>query len=391
MGRQTLTVKGLHFVSKKSRGKPTRWYVYAWRGGPCIATRLGGGRPLLSKDELRTLADEFAASTQADPRLLVSLIRQWRSEDFDRPSSPEWSRLAQSTKRTWGGHLNLIEIRWGQTPLSVWNDPRMMPKVVQWRDSRRATPRTADIGVTVLRELLKFGRLHGRVTFNAAEGVPKLYRGSNRADIVWTAEDIDRFCWHAVRLDRPQLIDVIWLASLTGLRRADLVTVNNANVYDHAIIKKALKVSRDKRRTAMMPRIPELDALLHELATRNRAENTGTLLVTSRGRPWTEGGLTGSFNAVRDAASIVHVDEATGERRRKHLHDVRGTFATRLIEAGLTDAQTAGIMGWSPERVSNIRQVYVDQEQVVMAIGRRIAERSNVNRTVNLHGAVEKN
>lgn len=386
-----MTVKGLHYVRKKRNGKIHRWYVYAWRGGPCIASRTGGAKPTLSTDELQVLACEFARLTKPDPRLLISLVRQWRSEDFERRSSPEWERLAQSTKKTWGSHLNLIEEKWGRTPLSVWNDPRMFSKVVQWRDSRSSTPRSADIGVTVLRELLKFGRMHARVTFNAADGVPKLYRGGDRADILWTGEEIDRFCWQAIQLDRPQLIDVIWLASLTGLRRADSVTVNDANVYEHAIIKKALKVSRDKRRTATMPRIPELDALLGELSTRQRSQNTRTLLVNSRGLPWTEGGLTGSFNAVRDEARIVYVDEATGKRRKKHLHDVRGTFATRLIEAGLTDREAAQIMGWSPERVSNIRQVYVDQARVVMAIGRRIAARASVNRAVNFQSNGEEN
>ena len=391
MGGAALTVKGLHFVCKKTRGKPVRWYVYAWRGGPCIATRLGGGKPALAKDELQTLASVFARLSAPDPRFLVSLIRQWRSEDPERSSSPEWERLAQSTKRTWGGHLNLIEEKWGRTPLTVWSDPRMVAKVVQWRDSRRSTPRSADIGITVLRELLKFGRLHGRVTINVADGVPRLYRGGNRADIVWTAEDIDRFCWHTIKSDRPHLIDAIWLASLTGLRRADLVTVNDSNVYDHAIIKMALKVSREKRRRATMPRIPELDALLAEISTRQRTQETRTLLVNSRGQSWSEGGLTGSFNRVRDAAAIFHTDEATGERRKKHLHDVRGTFATRLIKAGLTDAEVAQTMGWSSERISNIRQVYVDREQVVVAIGRRIAEGSSVNRTVNFRGEAEKN
>ena len=135
-----------------------------------------------------------------------------------------------------------------------------------------------------------------------------------------------------------------------------------------------------------MPRIPELDALLSDLSTRMRGGDTRTLLVNSRGQPWTEGGLTGSFNRIRDAANIVHVDEVTGERRKKHLHDVRGTFATRLIEAGLTDREAAQVMGWSPERVSNIRQVYVDQRLVVVALGRRIAERSSVNSTVNFRG-----
>jgi hypothetical protein len=62
-----------------------------------------------------------------------------------------------------------------------------------------------------------------------------------------------------------------------------------------------------------------------------------------------------SFNPVRDAAGIYFVDPDTGEKKRKHLHDVRGTFATRLILAGLADTEVAEIMAWSVEKVSGIR------------------------------------
>lgn len=74
------------------------------------------------------------------------------------------------------------------------------------------------------------------------------------------------------------------------------------------------------------------------------------------------------------AASIVHTDAETGATKTKHLHDLRGTFATKLIMhgAGLTDQEVADIMGWSPQQVADIRRVYVDQARVVVAIGRRI-------------------
>ncbi len=141
-------------------------------------------------------------------------------------------------------------------------------------------------------------------------------------------------------------------------------------------------MSRRKRRTATMPRIPELETLLGELAGRDRAPLVTTLLVNSRGHSWTGDGFGGSFNRVRDAANIVHVDEETGEVRKKHLHDVRGMFATRLILAGLTDQEVAEVLGWATDRVANIRRVYVDQARVVVAIGQRIAAGS-VNRFVN--------
>jgi integrase len=357
-----MSVEGLHFVCKRRPNKPPVWYVYAWRGGPQIARREGVRRPILTAKEAQAATDAVQQLGKPDPRLLLSLIREWET-------SPEWKGLAPGTRKTWGSQLRAIEARWGEKPISVWNDPRMKPKVVKWRNERAATPRGADIGVTVLRELLKFGCLSGRVLINVAEGIPTLYRGGDRAEIIWTDEDMDRFGWYALKLDMPHVTDGLWLDAFTGLRREDLVTVSEANVWEHAIVKKALKASRGRRRHATMPRLPELNELLEELRTRPRREGVTTLLVNSRGQPWTGDGYGGQFNRVRDAANIVHTDEETGETRRKHLHDVRGTFATRLILAGLTDEEAGNVMGWSPDRIATIRRIYVDQARVVVAIG----------------------
>jgi integrase len=258
----------------------------------------------------------------------------------------------------------------------------MKAKVVTWRDSRAATPRGADLGVMVLRELLKFGVLRGRVLMNVAEGIPTLYKGGRRAEIVWTEEDIERFAVEAKRLNKLHVLDGLRLCVLPGLRREDLVTVTLDDVYDHAIVKRALKVSRGRRRTVTMPRLPELDALLGELGQRQRQEGVRNLLVNSRGKPWSGDGFGGSFNRIRDAAGIVYLDPDTGKERPKHLHDLRGTFATRLIEKGLTDQEVAEVMGWSPDRVSGIRRTYVDQSRVIVAMGERIS-RSGVNASVN--------
>jgi integrase len=250
----------------------------------------------------------------------------------------------------------------------------MVRKVREWRDSRASTPRAADIGITVLRALLEFGRQRAAVHINVAEGIGKLYQGASRAEIVWTDEDVERFSAKAAELHQPLIVDGLRLAALTGLRRADLVTVTWAHVGEFAVIKKALKTSRGKRRFATMPRIPELDGLLHELKQRQRQPGVETLLVNSYGRPWSADGFGGTFNRVRDAAGIVYTDPETGLTKRKHLHDLRGTFATKLIMhgAGLTDQEVAEIMGWAPEQVAAIRRVYVDQARVIVAIGQRI-------------------
>ena len=258
--------------------------------------------------------------------------------------------------------------------MAVWNEPRMVAKVMKWRDERRNTPRTADIGITVLKHFLEFARLRGQVAVNVAERIPRLYAGADRADIIWTSDDIIRFEAKATELGRPQMIDALRLAAATGLRREDLVTLTWSQISSLAIVKQALKISRGKRRRVVIPKTPQLDAVLLDLRDRHRLDGVDTVLVNSLGRSWTVDSLSGSFGRVRDAAGIVHVDEDGNRARAKHLHDVRGTFCTMLMcEWELTDQQIAEIVGWSPETVGQIRKVYVDHERVVVALGSRIA------------------
>jgi hypothetical protein len=134
----------------------------------------------------------------------------------------------------------------------------------------------------------------------------------------------------------------------------------------------AKKVSRGKRRYATIPKIPELDALLVELRGRYRQPGVETVLVKSFGASWSDSGFGGSFGRVRDYANTVHVEPETGATKPKHIHDLRGTFCTKLIKVGLTNEEIADHMAWSPEQVAGIRRIYVDQTAVVVAIGERI-------------------
>jgi integrase len=363
-------IEGVHFVRAVRKGRAVRYYVYAWRGGPQIMAVESPTRPKLTKDALEKLGVAHSRASSPPPNTLLSLIREWR------PNSPEWKDLSDGTRRVWGYQLDAIEAKWGKTPLSVWSDPRMVKKVVEWRDSRADTPRPADMGVQVLFNLLTFGRLRGQVTVNVAADIPRLYKGGDRADIIWTQDEIDRFCVAAIQLDRPQMIDAIYLAALTGLRRQDLVTLTWDHVGEFAVVKKALKRSARKRRFARMPLVPELDAFLIELQGRYRKPGVDTVLVNSFGEPWAASGdgFGGSFNRVRDYAGITHWDDETETAKRKHLHDVRGSFVTKLcVQTDLTDKEIADVMAWSPERIGTIRRVYVDDASIVVALGERIA------------------
>ena len=325
-----------------------------------------GTPPRLGTDELRRLLEAHEALVERQrPATLRVLIESWR------PSSPEWKALGDSTKKTWGSALDAIDDKWGETPISVWNDPRMTRKVIEWRDSRADRPRAADMGVQVLRSLLKFARLRGKVAINVAEGVPQLYRAGARAEIIWSQAELDKFASAAIELGRVHVLDGVRLASLTGLRREDLITLSWNEVTEHAIVKRAAKKSRGKRWTVTVPRLADLSELLGELKDRPRAAGVNSVLVTSRGTQWTGDAFTHAFSQVRDHVGISHVDD-DGVRRKKHIHDLRGTFCTKLIAAGLSDQDVAEVMGRSPDQVRGIRRHYVDQNAIVRAIGDRM-------------------
>ncbi len=353
-----MSIKGLAYVSKKRTGKPTLWYVYAYRGGPLILSTVGGSRPSLTPAAVAAYHEAMRETRAAPSDTLAALCAEWRA-------SREWAAFADDTKRQWGYRLSAIQEAFGTVPLAVFEDRQMRRDILSWRDAMGDHPRKADYHVQVLRGLLKYGVVHGRVALNLADGIPSLYRGGNRAAIIWTP--IER--WVMGFGLSQQTSDAFRLACLTGFRRAELAGCPMHAVGDHAIVWATQKSAREN--VVTVPMIEPLRELVAELRTRHREPGVASILVNSRGRQWTPDGLDSSFGDERDRIGFD-----------KHLHDCRGTYATELMEAGLTDVQIAGILGWSTARVADIRRLYVDQERTVVAIGEAISRRF-ANRAAN--------
>ena len=353
-----MKLKGIHTVAKRSKGAPARWYVYAWRGGPQIMQTIGGGKPALDASALAKLADAHREAHQHPPGTLAALATSWRA-------SAAWAAFAPATRQSWSLTLSTIQDKWGTVPLAVFDDRRVKGRIVAWRDTMAATPRKADYHIQVLRALLSYGRLTGQQAVNMADGIPQLYKGGNRANIIWEPAEIERW-QHAPW----QVADAVNLARLTGLRRADLVAIPIGAIKAHAIVWQTSKSGR--ARTVSVPILPELRALLTVLLARDRNPGVETLLVNTLRRPWTPASLTTAFTVERDKLGLPD----------KHLHDCRGTYCTELCLARLTDREIADIMGWTVDQVATIRRLYVDQERTVVAIGERLAN-SRVNGTVN--------
>lgn len=354
---------GPHIVAVRRAGKPVRWYVYAWRGGPQIASSVGGARPKLTADMIRAIAAaQQERGKRNDSETIGGLVADYRA-------SPDWKRLAKTTRATWDMWLGRIEAKFGKARLAVFEDRRIRGDILDWRDEWADRPRSADMAMQVMSRLLSWGENRGRLAKNHASGINQLYE-ADRSDIIWAADDFARFNAAA----SVEVQEGVELASCTGLRRGDLVQVPWTAVGDHAIVWQTGK-SRGRARI-VIPLLPETRALLERIKARHAAEMAGrpaekrkplpeTILSNSFWQPWTAMGFGSRFNDAKRESGL-----------KLNLHDVRGTFATRCMIAGLTDQEIADILGWSTSDVAAIRIKYVDQARVVVAIGKRISDAS---------------
>lgn len=333
-------VKGVHIVRAKGR-----WYAYAWRGGPQIAS--GTGPPVIDGAAVERL-QKALADRGGDAGTFRRMKSDWRG-------SPEWARMAPSTRAEWGKVLATLPANWDALPMRFWNDPRARAFLADWRAQFAATPRAADYRVQVLRGLFAWALARGQVAQNPADSIQKLWSGGNRADQIWEAQEIER--WQSA----PQAIrDAFNLARLTGLRRGDLCRLPLDACGDSAIIWRTGK-SRGKR-IVRVPYTPELRDLVAQLRTRPRAPGVDTLLVSGLGKARSPGGLTAHFDRTRATLGLPP----------KRLHDCRGSYITHLRMHGFTNEQIAQRVGWSTAAVDRLLTIYSDETRVVVAMGERM-------------------
>lgn len=341
----TAKLPGLHRV--KSRG---RIYYYAWRGGPRI------GAPFNTPEFLA----EFAALKAEQRRLGTGpedkhLFGTWITLY---KASHDYRELSDATKRVWGPWLDRVRDHFGPLSLRQFDRPQIRADIRRWRDQWRDTPRTADYAKQVLSRVLSYAVAEGELSLNPCRGIPNIYR-DDRSDIIWTNDDLARFCAVA----SPEIARAARLASLTGLRKKDLLALSWSRV-GALTIDVATSKSRGRRR-AEIPITPALSGLLGTIPRGNAT----TVLTSSAGTPWTLGG----FGASWRKAFI----RAWPEGKDLHFHDLRGTAATNFYAADLTLKEIAKILGLSPHKVERILDRYVKRDELVRRVVQRLTAEQN--------------
>jgi integrase len=220
-----------------------------------------------------------------------------------------------------------------------------------------ATPRAADRCVGMLHTVLRWGKQRGMWRGdNPAADIPHLHK-ANRADLIWEQRH-----WEAVneidKLGRPVVPGyvrrVLALGSLTGLRIGDLLRLRWEDEQPGYL---SIATGKSGHTTeAVIPLFPELSRFL-------TGPGTGEILRNAGGQPWTKEAWKSAWGRAQPGGFD------------RHLHDLRGTFATNLMTAGFTDSEIAMVMGWRAERIAAIRMRYVDRSRVAKALAERYVKR----------------
>jgi integrase len=344
---------GLHLVRMRLKAAD-RWYVYAWRGGPCIH-QADGRKPDITPAMLQAAMD--ARRSPQSTGTVEWLVREYRA-------SPEFKGLRAPTRRDYERSLDRVEARFGPASLGAFEDRRIRNDIIQWRDEWRSTPRTADKVLVMLQTLLSWAVERGFLAINAAHGI-KLIHKADRSDMVW--EDHH---WQAMQASTAEgqpicpahLMTALKLISMTGLRLGDVIRLDWDHVGEKVIVLKTKK--RGGR--AAIPIFPELRALLDSIKNgqphRTGPHPTGTVLRNSRDKAWTESGL----------GSVFQKSKPAGFDRT--MHDLRGTYVTWLAVKGFTDEEIARVIGWTAKRIASIRARYVDEARVVVSMVDRMVK-----------------
>lgn len=171
-----VVLKGIHKVKRRLANGETKVHIYAWRGGPPIQAAPG------TPEFVREYHDAHASLRQPRAGTFMTIIAQYKG-------APEFTRLAELTRRAYLIYIKLIENEFGDLPVAALADRRVRGEFKDWRNSFAETPRKADYAWTTLARIMSFAKDRGIIATNPCERGGRLYV-ADRRDKIWTEQDI---------------------------------------------------------------------------------------------------------------------------------------------------------------------------------------------------------
>lgn len=320
-----------YHTSTNSRG--VRYY-YVFRGGPRFWKSTDGreGSPAFIAAYNAALSEVDAKKPAKGGKTTRDGVDRWLT-------SPEFAGKGERTQadyRKWG--LRFAE-HFAGLPLAGWEDPRSRRDLVDWRDKWAHSPRQADHAVTGAVAFLNWARNRTEIVSHNCDAIPRLYK-ADRAEIVWTPEDVEKFMSVA-----PEAARRILTVSLeTGLRPGDAIRLSRQHVENTPLGRRIVIRTSKRRRLAAIPVSEALGQVLDETPAGRLL-----ILVSARGKP---------LVVNRASQFMGHWMREAGLRPELQWKDTRGTAATKLLRLGLSLGEIASHMGWSVRYAAAIIEHY---------------------------------
>lgn len=270
-------------------------------------------------------------------------------------ASSEFGRLAKKTKRDYEQCLRALADWCGDLPAAA-----IKPKLTQayYDKLHSKTPAKAAAIVRVGRILWRVVLREGWSTINPwrdQEGGPRIIGADEQAGKIWSAEAVAAFVRAADTMGLHSIGTAVTLNAWLGQREGDVLAVLRSAYRDGVI---RFRQSKTGARVELpLDMVPALAARLDEELARQSARTvmSMTLLVAeATGQPYKEDYFRHQFAKVRAAAAQACPEVAT----LKFMH-LRHTALTRLLEAGCTIPEAAGVTGHELATAEAIAERYL--------------------------------
>lgn len=339
-----INLKGVHIVRKKLANGDLREYHYAYRGGP----------KFWSSDMSNTKggAEYIKAYTDSLPDKPKGIVREILIKFLDSPDFIQLSeRYKKDIKQSIFHPQNGIDEKFGSAPTDVFNYQRIRAEVFNWCDSINS-PKVATDRLRHLQKVIKWAFDRGAINQYHLRDIKSRYTSGDRAELFWTAQEIDAF----VRLAPPHVARILVALSETGLRPGDLYRLSRFHIETTNNGLRIVINTEKRKRIVSVPVTPRMKSLIDDTPA-----GQSIFLVGKKGSPYKHPNYLGdAVSTARD--DILAMCKKRGIpapfRAELRLYDARGSAANRLLRAGVTIPEIATAMGWSIKKAAEVLENY---------------------------------
>jgi integrase len=332
--RKPLKLKGVKRVTMKLATGGAVTYFYHRASG--------------TKLDPNDLVQSYAAADQAmrtkSRGTFNDLIRNFDTSEF-------FKALSAATKESYIPRLKIIDAKWGSVPIAATQDKEFRRDVLAWHEQLgKKSHASADNTLVTMAKVLSYAKEKAEIELNVLDTFARLYK-SDRSEMIWPDPLVARF----LELASPPMVTAMFLGRNTGQRQKDVRELPWSS-YDGTNIK-----LRQSKTGALvdMPCPMELKTYLDRLP-----RVSPLILTTVTGRAFAKRHFNLSWRAVADEAGAGELN----------FHDLRGTAATQLAEAGATTEMIASVMGWTEQSAHKIISRYVARSANLAKAGIELLE-----------------